>query len=190
MLAALVAVAAVNLAVGRAVYVWWGDFRLVQFNLEWYRSFYVWWGQPLHGVGVAVEIGGETVLYALAPMGLAVQLAAYRLISVRGPARAFWLGFLVCGLAGAGSLVWTFMAHDAIAVAWYSYLVSIPRWGERLGWDDVLFLSGPPIATAISHACIFAFPQFLAALTGGLAARLIARWWGRRHGRPQSGQLG
>jgi hypothetical protein len=188
-LAVLVAVVALNLGVGRALYVWWGEHRFVRFNLGHAPATFVWRGYRVSSLGVHVHIEPEIFLYVLAPMGLAGQLAAYRIFRVRGPARVFWVAFLVCGLAAAGSLIWAFMADDAIAVAWYPYLVRVPEWTHRAGLAHVLFGPRHSIGRGVCFAYIFGFPQFLAALSGGLAARIIARWWGRRHSRPASGQL-
>jgi hypothetical protein len=122
------------------------------------------------GLGRALYAHGENLLYALAPMGLALQVAAYRLIHLRGQARAFWVGFLTGGLTAVASLVWAVLRPGgAVGLAWRLYAHSASGLTAPLPW------SGYPWVAVVRVACNYGLPQFLAALIGGL----IARWWVR-----------
>jgi hypothetical protein len=156
---------------------------------------------------VAVNLAAGRALYAytystsdIAPMVLALQVAAYRLFRVRGPATAFWTGFMACGLAVLASFIWAgeYWVHgtwiddpasQANARAWGLYFRPVNLFIDGVGLDPKVFAPGNELYRNLLFACTSAPPQFLIAISGGLAARTVARWRGRRHGRPPTGQL-
>jgi len=108
------------------------------------------------------------------PMGLALQLGAFRLHRTRD---TFWAGFMAFGFLTAGSLVLAlvserlgpFQAMQAFMSAWNSYAEtadSLLRYFTGAYWTKVR--DNPVVVSAV-----FNVPQFALALVGGL----LARWF-------------
>jgi hypothetical protein len=185
-LCVLVAVVAIDLAALRAL-VWWGDERFFH-TLDWVRErglFHikpnaarvksVLWSSYLINVypGPYFGLKRQTIIFALAPLAVALHIAVDRLFRGRDASRAFWAGFVAGGLVGAVSLVLTWMADGPIADAWCVYLVRVQGWTVRAGLGDLRFGPGHPIARDALLACIYGVPLFIAALAGGVIAHLI-----------------
>lgn len=156
----------------------------------------------------------EMRLYGVGPMGLALQVAAFRLLRNRGRSRAFWAGFLVSGAAALASFVWglarpgqgsgELWAFDRLAHEW--------TWASRMFgfWAGCGKLAAEVLPPLPKRAGIPRFPgyvwwyddpnhrlwaestaagglfgtQLAIALAGGLLARQVAK---RRHNAPGIG---
>ncbi len=150
------------------------------------------------------------LLVGVAPAGLALQFAAFRLIRSRGRARMFWAGFLAAGVLAAWSLVGAMLfrtsvnvginlttgqritlttpgyrAADLAWVAWKGYVELVENGLARLPTTAGI-LTGGDASTAVVGGLVAFLPQFLIALAGGLLAWSLAgaRW--ARHRREAS----
>jgi hypothetical protein len=138
------------------------------------------------------------LLIGVAPTGLALQFAVFRLILSRGPARAFWAGFLAAGLLAAWSLVGAMLFRTSVNVginrttgqritfttpgyrgadyawaAWRNYLELVMNALARLP-STAGILQRDDAAEAIAGVVVAFLPQFLIALACGLLAWLGA----------------
>ena len=150
---------------------------------------------------IALNIATARILFAYEPelligVGLGVlvlQVGLFRLVRGRGTNRAFWVGFIVCGLITMTTLVWAMLFPEVVGLSstgvlervpgstmwtiWYGYarFVSEPILVPMITYSgidpDVSNLGGILIAGA--RAVIWFLPQLLIAVAGGLLAGLI-----------------
>jgi hypothetical protein len=155
---------------------------------------------------VAVSLAVGRALYASDPWllpgvcltGLAIEVGLIRIVRMRGRSRAFWLGFVVCGLLAAGSFAWGMIVRnsvDARVNAATGELTLFPKtifeqvgsisytiWRRYLG-VAVMCLSRLPFARTFmgpnyddpvvfaTAALMAGLPQLILAVAGGLLAR-------------------
>src|SRR5205085_1443495 len=136
------------------------------------------------------------------PAGLMLQWAAFRLVRGRGPARAFWAGFLAGGLLAAWSLVGAMLFRTSVNVGINRmtgavHRIVTPGWRAAdyswVAWEGyvefVVRCLGPLPSTvgiadrgealgAVVGVVVALVPQLGLALAVGLLARLLAgaRW--------------
>jgi hypothetical protein len=155
---------------------------------------------------IALNLAAGRVLYSIepwllvgiAPAGLALQFAAFRLIRSRGPARAFWAGFLAVGLLAAWSLVAAMLFRTSVNVAinrttgqpmfwttpgyrgadqawavWTGYIVLVEKGLAHLPSTAGILERGDAVDAIVGVVVAF-LPQFVIALAGGLLAWFLA----------------
>jgi hypothetical protein len=147
--------------------------------------------------GLAMNFGtGLQALINTVPIGLALNISLLRIFRTRGRARAYWVGFLVCGLLAMMSAAWaaltpegsvlsttggpnTILHGSRIWFLWQSYFVFMVNCLEALGFDirsfSPLSLDDPGIGYTTIVGIIAFIPQLAIALVGGLFARSINR---------------
>ena len=138
--------------------------------------------------------------FSVAPMILALEFSALQLIQVRGPARYFWGGFMVIGLAIAmtrvlayvdpsfekitihadGSTTEEFHPGGPAARAWGAYSDIVYEIYRRLIGPFPLYKTGCFVDAGL--ACV---PQFLLSGLAGILACESSRW-GLRRSRPSA----
>jgi hypothetical protein len=146
----------------------------------------------------AINLGVGRILYDFhpdLPVGMvlnafALQAAAVILFYRRGKGRAFWAGFLACGLIAMMAFIWgmVFATNTGIAIDpatgsmmkvtipgsvlwtfWSGYFEFIQtQVVEKLGYEFD--------PTGIMAALIWYLPQLFVAMIGGLLAGIIIRW--------------
>ena len=135
----------------------------------------------LTGVRALMEYDAA-LLFAIALSGPAIQVGLFRLIRSRHPARLFWAGFVASGMLA------TLSCLDALerpgseslwAMAWGEYLRVIDDYVVDV-YQSGFSIPGHPsvmqrIAESAGIALVYAVPQLLAALLGGMLAR-FAGW--------------
>ncbi len=136
---------------------------------------------------------GVQALINTVPSGLALNIGLLRIFHTRGQARAFWVGFLVCGTIAMMSSAWaaltpagsvrsptggrnTILHESSVWALWNSYFVFTVNCLEALHVDVRSFFSPPsldePGIGYIAIVGLLAFiPQLAIALVGGLVAR-------------------
>ena len=145
--------------------------------------------------GTAKNFGvGLQPLITTVPIGLALNIGLLRIFRTRGRARAFWVGFLVCGLLAMMSAAWAALTPECSVLSttggpntirhgsrmwflWQSYFVFTVNCLEALGFDirsfSPLSLDDPGIGYITIVGLIAFMPQLAIALVGGLIARLV-----------------
>ncbi len=164
---------------------------------------------------VAINFGAARILFSyntemligVALSGIVLQLGLYQLLRSRGRGRAFWAGFITCGLMATMSFVWAILFPEVIGIdfdnngsmatvrtpgsplytAWFGYaeFVSDHIIGPILESHSMnsrinfdSYLGG---ALLVSIRVVVRFvPQLLIALVGGLLTSLIVRRWGKK----------
>lgn len=137
------------------------------------------------------------MLIGVALGGVLLQVGIVRLMRSRGRPRAFWGGFVVCGMMAIMSLVWAMLFPEVLGIrggalirtpgsplhtAWYGYAEFVseriiapvlydPRINPGSSRDSVL---GGASIVAI-RAVIWFLPQLFIAMVGGLLTGLIGR---------------
>ncbi len=120
-----------------------------------------------------------------------LQGAVYRWCFRQGRARAFWLGFMVCGSLITASFVWAMLFPEVNGITRAGAIVKTPGspmysiWmrygslGDRIAplfvdleTDDPEPFKGP---IAVSTVLLWTLPQLLIALAGGLLAWGLSR---------------
>jgi hypothetical protein len=145
------------------------------------------------GKALAFGIGLQALINTV-PMGLALNFGLLRMFRTRGRARAFWVGFLVCGLIAMMSAAWagltpagsvrsttggpnTIVHGSRMWFLWQSYFDFTVNCLEALGFDirsfSPLSLDHPGIGYITIVGLIAFIPQLAIALVGGLIARSI-----------------
>jgi hypothetical protein len=154
---------------------------------------------------IALDIAALRALFAHNPMlpiglcliGIALHVGLFQLARSRDKARAFWTGFIACGLVSAMSFAWGMLfprfvdlartgaplrtPSSAMGQLWMLYAEHV-----AIGLDSLPFLSRflrrmrpGSITNWGLLAVIWSLPQFLVALIGGVLARLLYRPRGR-----------
>jgi hypothetical protein len=147
------------------------------------------------------------LLIGVAPAGIALQWAAFRLIGSRGRARAFWAGFLAAGVLAAWSLVGAMLFRTSLNIAinrttgQYSTLTTPgsraadQAWAAWKGYVDFVedglarlpstagILRRHDASAAVAGVVVAFLPQFGIALAGGGLAWFVAWVAGLRHRR-------
>ena len=136
------------------------------------------------------------MLIGVAPIGLALQFGIFRLMRSRGRGRAFWVGFVVCGLTAMMAFVWVVRSPGVILVSstggyykeyeppMYSALCECRDVAtERVLYPILNGLHVDPLAHRDStllrasfmgvNAVSWFLPQLFIALAGGLLTRPI-----------------
>jgi CDP-diglyceride synthetase len=149
----------------------------------------------------------QEMLIGIALGGLVLQVGFFRLIRSRGRGRAFWVGFIVCGLMAMTTLVWAMRFPEVFGIrggalirtpgsplhtVWYGYAKFVseriiapvlynPRINPGPNRDSVV---GGASIVAI-RSIVWFLPQILIAIVGGLLTSLIGRRLGKsRSSRP------
>jgi hypothetical protein len=147
---------------------------------------------------VAINLGVGRVVYDFHPQlpvgmalnGFALQAAALILFYRRGQGRAFWAGFLACGLIAMTAFIWgmVFAPNTGIGIdpaTGSTMKVTIPGsvlWTFWSGYIEFIQIEvveklGYEIdPTGIVAALIWYLPQLFVAMIGGLLADLIIGW--------------
>jgi hypothetical protein len=155
---------------------------------------------------VAVSLAVGRALYASDPWlpagvclaGLAIELGLFRIVRTRGKSRAFWAGFVICGLLAVGSFAWGVVVKSSISPSlnvstgeittlpitvlqrvglsswsvWRSYLLLAVLCLNRLPFGSALMSPDFKDPIVLATAALMAgLPQLLIALAGGLLAR-------------------
>jgi hypothetical protein len=145
--------------------------------------------------GKAMNFGlGLHALISTMPMGLALNLGLVRMLLTRGRARAFWVGFLICGtiammssawaaLTPAGSVRSTTGGPNEIVhgsrmwYLWQSYFDLAVNCMRAMHFDIQSFaprsLDDPGVGYITIVGLMAFIPQLAIALAGGLIARSI-----------------
>jgi hypothetical protein len=139
---------------------------------------------------------GLQVLINTMPIGLALNIGVLSILRTRGRARAFWVGFLLCGTIAMISAAWAALTPagsvrsttggpnqildgSRMWFLWQSYFVFTSNCLEALGIDIWSFsppsLDKPGIGYITIVGLMAFMPQLVIALVGGLAARPTIR---------------
>ena len=129
-------------------------------------------------------------LNALAPIGIALQVAFFGMASTRNSSRIFWTGFLTFGMMAMISVILllsdppserTTISSSGTSVQSYPGGLMTRLWGayfelvfvglERVGYPYTEHTTDWP--SSFTDAFIIFLPQLLIACAGGLLARLI-----------------
>ncbi len=110
---------------------------------------------------------------------IVMQVAAYRAFRTCGRSKAFWAGFTVFGsLMALPRLLIGFFpdASPMVFCRWYyGFVEPLSGWMESV-LDFRRFGGWPPVILfCLLHGVLYCLPSMLAALSGGLIARLIYR---------------
>ncbi len=138
------------------------------------------------------------ILLGVALAGLALQVALFQFLHSRGRRRAFWAGFLVCGLMAISTFIWAMLFPEVFGLSrtgvlhitpgsplysvWHGYegfvferiirrFLFDPRANLEFDRDSAL----GNLLIACLRAVVWFLPQLLIALVGGLLASLIRR---------------
>lgn len=146
------------------------------------------------------------MLTGVALIVLALQIGLFRILQNRG--RAFWVGFVLCGLTSMMGLVWALRSPGVILVSstgGYFKEEEPPMYGalceyrdvatERVFYPILNSLHIDPMSNRDSkllqasfmgfNAVVWFLPQIVVAIFGGLLTSLNGRRWGKvRSGRP------
>ena len=142
------------------------------------------------------------MLIGVALIGLALQVGIFRLMRSRGRGRAFWVGFVVCGLTAMMAFVWVVRSPGVILVSstggyykeyeppMYSALCECRDVAmERVLYPIFVSLHVDPMSHRDSkllqasfmgfNAIVWFLPQLFIAMVGGL----LTGFMGRRRGK-------
>jgi hypothetical protein len=139
---------------------------------------------------------GIQALINTVPIGLALNIGVLCMLRTRGRARAFRVGFLVCGAIAMMSAAWAALTPagsvrsatggpneirygSGIWFIWQSYFIAATNCLESLGFDIRSFsppsLDKPGVGYITIVGLMAFVPQVVAALVGGLVARSMIR---------------
>ncbi len=143
----------------------------------------------------ALTVGvGLSGLINVGLIGLALNVGLVRMFCTGGRARAFWVGFLVCGAIAMASSAWAaltppgsvrsatagpneILQESRMWRVWNSYFVSTTNCLEALHFDVRSFAPASFDKPGIGYITIIGlmafFPQLAIALIGGLVARAL-----------------
>jgi hypothetical protein len=159
----------------------------------------------IRGVILAHE---EETLFGILLAAITLQVALFRLVRARGPARAFWVGYIAVCLLTMMNFVRAMMHPEVVVLTPARTLVRIPGSAPHAVWHGYFdYLSGflvkslPFLSRALVggydgtlsndlliaglRCAIWFLPQLFFALLGGLLARAIA---GRRRTNEEPGR--
>jgi hypothetical protein len=150
---------------------------------------------------VAVNIAALRWLLSLPPVWLAgllltvplLEVGVWRLVRRNGRARAFWAGFVACGMAATSTFAWAMLTIPTIGLNGKTrvYFVEYPgSWiwsvwenyashtSRALGplLESVGVYPGMPIVPWVLGVLLWSLPQCAAALGGGILAQGLFAW--------------
>jgi len=162
---------------------------------------------------VAANLGAARVLFSyneemligIAPSAIAFQIALIVMLRGQGGRRAFWCGFLVCGLLATATFVWAMSFPEVIGISFRNGSMTLyktpgsPLYTIWHGYTDFVvkrlvepIILDPRINPGANRdslvgglfiggirSVIWSLPQLLLAVIGGFAAVLTVGWRNR-----------
>jgi hypothetical protein len=139
----------------------------------------------------AFAANSELLVGAALPL-IVLQWAAFSWRRGRGRARAFWLGFLVCGSLITASFVWAMLFPEVMGITRTGALIKTPGSPLYAIWSSYTHIVGKPIVPSLIkwsgnpdslvsvitlfRMLLWSLPQLVVPLLGGVIAGRLHQW--------------